>query len=228
MRFYLFIVMLFAFPAAAQTTDDAESAPSQAPIGMSDLVIRGLLKDMIVIEVRGKQRTVFAGKSSPEGFKLISSSVKGAVVEFDGERHELGISRQVGSSRAFTEPVIREVRVGQGRGGHYFTPGRINNRPVDFLVDTGATSVVMNAIEAGKLQINYKKGTPVNMQTASGVSKGYRLTLRSVSVGNVKVTNVDAVITDGAFPAEILLGNSYLSRVEMKVDQGVLVLQARF
>ncbi len=193
----------------------------------NDIVVRGLLKNMVVLEVNGVQRMIKAGKTSPEGITLISSNTKEAVVEIDGKQQTLTLSRQIGGVQ-YTAPEKEQIRIARGVGGHYFTPGRINNKKVNFLVDTGATNVAMSSLVANKLRLDYKSGMPVSISTANGVIRGYRIVLQSVSVGTVKISNVEATVTEGAFPAEILLGNSYLARVEMNVDDGVLVLQAKF
>ncbi len=191
------------------------------------IVVKGLLKNMIVMDVDGVTRTVKAGKTTPEGITLVSATPKSAIIEIGGLQREVTLSRRIGGGN-YEAPKKKEVRVARGLGGHYFTPGRINNQPVSFMVDTGATAVAMNSNMAKNLNIDYTKGVPVNVHTANGVAQGYRVLLHSVSVGNVKVSNVEAVINEGAFPADILLGNSYLARVEMNVDSGVLVLQSKF
>ncbi|MFL0805222.1 MAG: TIGR02281 family clan AA aspartic protease [Agarilytica sp.] len=193
----------------------------------NDIVVRGLLKNMVVLEVNGAQRMIKAGKTSPEGITLISSNTKEAVVEIDGKRQTLTLSRQIGGVQ-YSAPEKEQIRIARGVGGHYFTPGRINGQKVNFLVDTGATNVAMSSLVANKLRLDYKSGMPVSISTANGVIRGYRIVLQSVSVGTVKIHNVEATVTEGAFPSEILLGNSYLARVEMNVDDGVLVLQAKF
>lgn len=192
-----------------------------------DIIVKGLLKNMVVLEVNGMQRTIKAGKSSPEGIKLISANTKQAVVEIDGKRQTLTLSRRIGGV-AYTAPEKNIVRIARGYGGHYFSPGRINNHEVQFLVDTGATAVVLNSLLAEKLQIDYLTGQKIRVQTANGIATGYRVLLQNVSVGDVKLANVEAVINEGAYPTDILLGNSYLSRVELKVDQGVMILQAKY
>ncbi len=200
------------------------------PVSVSaanDIVVRGLLKNMVVLEVNGVQRMIKAGKTSPEGITLISSNTKEAVVEIDGKQQTLTLSRQIGGVQ-YTAPEKEQIRIARGVGGHYFTPGRINSQKVNFLVDTGATNVAMSSLVANKLRLDYKSGMPISISTANGVVRGYRIVLQSVSVGTVKIHNVEATVTDGAFPSEILLGNSYLARVEMNVDDGVLVLQAKF
>lgn len=190
-----------------------------------DIVVKGLLKNMVVLEVDGVQRTIKAGKRSPEGILLVSSNPKQAIVEIDGVKQTLELSRRIGGG-SYAAPSKPAARIPRGVGGHYFTPGRINQREVQFLVDTGATSVVLNSLLAKKLQIDFINGQKIPVQTANGVATGYRVMLKNVSVGNVKLDNVEAIVNEGAYPTDILLGNSYLSRVDFKVDNGVMVLQA--
>ncbi len=200
---------------------------SPVAIAELDVVVGGLLKNMVVLQVDGVQRIIKVGKTSPEGITLISANTKKAVVEIDGKRQTLVLSKRIGGV-VYAEPEKEIVRIARGVGGHYFTPGRINGKAVNFLVDTGATSVAMSSLMAKKLRIDYRSGTPMRMQTASGISQGYRLILASVSVGTVTIHNVEAIVNIGAYPTDILLGNSYLARVEMNIDDGVLVLQAKF
>lgn len=191
------------------------------------IVVKAIFKNMVVVEYKGVRRTIKAGEISPEGLKLISATTKtGALVEVGGKKQTLQLSRQVGGG-TYTPPEKSTVRVVGDMRGHFITPGRINNLPVSFLVDTGATTVALNSVIANRLGINYLEGTKVRVSTANGIAIGYSVFLNSVSVGNVTVNHVEAIISDGDFPQEILLGNSYLSRVDFKVDSGVLVLESR-
>lgn len=167
-----------------------------------------------------------AGERTPEGVLLVTADTRSAVLEVDGERRTLGMSRRI--STRFAKPEKAEVHIQSGRGGHYFTPGRINGYAVDFMVDTGATAISMNLPTAQRLNLNYRAGQQVSVTTANGVVNGYRLMLDTVRIGSIELNMVEAIVTMGDFPAEILLGNSYLSRVDMRRENGVLILEARF
>jgi hypothetical protein len=52
------------------------------------------------------------------------------------------------------------------------------------------------------------------MQTANGVSQGWRIQLHSVRIGDVEVFDVEAVVT----PAPMPLGNSFLNRFQMSAS----------
>jgi len=110
--------------------------------------------------------------------------------------------------------------------GHFFSQGSINNRPVQFLVDTGASDVALGQSEADRLGLDYKSGRPVLMNTANGTAQGWRLKLRTVRLGEVTVYEVDAVVTPMPMPA-VLLGNSFLNRFNMRRDADQLTLNRR-
>lgn len=187
--------------------------------------VRGLFAGSALLVIDGRQQLLKEGRRSPEGVLLVSANSKFAVVEVDGQRRKLGVSRTISSG--FSKPQKAVVRIQSGEGGHYITPGRINGRAVQFMVDTGATAVAMNLPTAKRLGINYRIGREIVISTANGNAKAFLVMLDSVRVGDVEVRNVEATVSVGDSPAVILLGNSYLSRVEMNREGGVLVLQSR-
>lgn len=184
-----------------------------------------LAQDSAVLQIDGKQRMLREGARSPEGVLLVSADIKQAVIEVDGKKQSLGMSRSI--STQFKKADKTEVRIASGRGEHYRIQGLINGKPVYFMVDTGATFVSMSRQEAERLGIDYRGGSPITMNTANGIAKAYLVTLSSVAVGNIVVNNVQAVVHAGDFALELLLGNSYLSKIDLKIDQGVLVLREK-
>ena len=191
-----------------------------------DITVNGFFKGGAILVIDGNYRLLRVGESSPEGVELIAADDKSATFKFGNEEKTLGINRSI--STQFTTPEKSEVRIASSYGGHYVTPGRINGLAVEFLVDTGATTVAMNLPTAKALGLNYRAGAPVNITTANGEATAYQLMLDSVRVGDVEVRHVAAMVSMGDFPAEILLGNSFLSRVNLRRENGVLVLESRF
>ena len=187
--------------------------------------VKGLFSGSALLVVDGQQKLLKQGKTF-NGVTLISADSKKAVVEVDGQRHSLGVSKRISSS--YREATLAEVRLQPGRGGHYVTPARINNRPVSVMVDTGATTVAMSLPQAKALNIDYRNGRLTPISTAGGYTQGYLVLLDSVTVGTVTVKNVEALVSVGDFPTTILLGNSYLNRVKMFRENGVLVLQSQY
>ncbi len=87
----------------------------------------------------------------------------------------------------------------------------------------------MSELEANRLGIEFrrehKKGT---VQTASGVATAYRVTLARVRVGDIELSNVKGVVLEGDSPRRVLLGMSFLNRVEMNNQGNILLLRSKF
>ena len=116
-----------------------------------------------------------------------------------------------------------EVRLQRNKLGHYVTSGKINNRPVTFLLDTGATGVAIPARIARDLKL--QRGRPIATRTANGTVTSYQTSLQSVSVGGVYVENVGATIAPGLRGNEILLGMSFLKHIEFTQRGDTLILR---
>ena len=121
-----------------------------------------------------------------------------------------------------------EVTLSAGSGGHFMTSGQVNGNAVRFMVDTGATLVAIPASEAKRLGIDYEKGERGRASTAGGIVASYRVKLDSVSVGDITLLGVDAAVVEAPGMDFLLLGNSFLSRTEMRRDGTTLTLIKRF
>ena len=113
-----------------------------------------------------------------------------------------------------------------GSGGHFSTAGSINGKQVNFLVDTGATSVALSQSEANRIGLEWKRGRPGLSQTANGTVPVYTVNLTSVRVGDVEIANVAAVVLPSDMPV-VLLGNSFLNRFNMRRDNDVMRLEKK-
>jgi aspartyl protease family protein len=82
-----------------------------------------------------------------------------------------------------------------GSNGHYFTKADINNRGVEVLVDTGASTVALSYEDAEK--IGLRPGTlnfDIQVSTANGIGKAARVVLREVEIDNVRVSDVEGMV----------------------------------
>ena len=113
-----------------------------------------------------------------------------------------------------------------GAGGHFSAAGSINGKAVNFLVDTGATSVALSQAEANRIGLEWKRGRPGLSQTANGTVPVYSVNLTAVRVGDVEITNVAAVVVPSDMPM-VLLGNSFLNRFSMRRDNDVMRLEKK-
>ena len=82
-------------------------------------------------------------------------------------------------------------------------------------------------VRRGTPGADYKTGQQGHVSTANGTVPAWRVTLASVRIGDVEVYDVDAVVAPQPMPY-ILLGNSFLTRFQMKRDNDQMVLERRF
>ena len=109
--------------------------------------------------------------------------------------------------------------------GQFFTSGAVNGRPVDFIVDTGATLMTLSRADATRIGLDYRGGRPAKATTVNGVVHGWRVSLASVRVGDVTVRDVDAIVVDNDTLPVGLLGMSFLGRFDMQRQGSTLVLR---
>jgi aspartyl protease family protein len=192
------------------------------------VALAGMLGSKALLVVNGTNPKTVAAGETHEGVKVISTSGDTAVVEQDGKRSTLRVGEapvHMGASKSGGKGG--KIVLTAGSGGHFMTAGQINGKAVQFMVDTGATSVAMSNQDAERAGINYRAGQPVLMSTANGSAQGYKIKLDSVRVGDVEVLNVDAVVMPQSMPF-MLLGNSFLARFQMLRDNDQLTLTKKY
>ena len=189
--------------------------------------VLALFPGKAMLEIDGRERLLRAGQARPEGVTLVSADQHEAVVDWRGRREALTFGTSVGGS--FAAPESREVKIYRNPKGAYITTGSINGRPVDFMIDTGATAIAMSSTEARRLGIVYRlDGDPVGVTTASGTVPGHRITLDRVAVGDIALRNVEALVIPGDLPEQVLLGLTFLNRVEMRQEGAEMVLRTKY
>ena len=201
------------------------SVPCQA---IKDIHVVALFKDRVVVMIDGKRRVLSSGEASPEGVRLVSADSAGAVFEYQGERLERQLDGRVRAA-VKQRDTGDDVLIFRDSAGMFKTVGSINGLPVKFLVDTGASLVAMNSAQARRLGIDYHvEGDLIYVSTASDVVPAYRVKLNIVKVGSIQLRNVSGVVLESAQPAEVLLGMTYLSRVEMINQGNRLILRRKY
>ena len=188
----------------------------------------GSRQALLVID--GVPRVVAVG-AAVQGVRLVSLSETQAEVEVGGRRQLLvaGASPvRVGAADAAASGGVgaTEIVLTAGSGGHFTTAGQINGKAVTFLVDTGATAIAMGQSDADRLGVNYRDAPRGFAGTANGRVPISLVTLSSVRVGEVEIANVQAVVMPMSME-HVLLGNSFLTRFQMKRDNDVMRLTKR-
>lgn len=115
-----------------------------------------------------------------------------------------------------------EVVLERNRAGHYVADGAINGVPVRFLLDTGATEVAVPKSLARELGL--RVGGVVTVQTANGPVAGFQTRLESVRLGAIELSDVAALVTEGLDSETVLLGMSFLNRLDFSQRAGRLTL----
>lgn len=191
----------------------------------ADVALVGLMSDkaMVVID-GGKRQTLAPGAATPEGVKLVAVEPGAAVFEVDGKRRRVQIGQSVVSAAKAEKPGMTLMADARG---HFVAPGSINGEPMRFLVDTGATFVSLGAADARRARIDASKGTPGMTMTANGTARVWRVRVANVKLGNITLHDVDATVHEHDMPI-VLLGMSFLNRMEMRRDGTSLTLIQRY
>ncbi|MCW8929268.1 MAG: TIGR02281 family clan AA aspartic protease [Gammaproteobacteria bacterium] len=114
-----------------------------------------------------------------------------------------------------------EITLKRNRSGHYVGTGKINGHKAVFLLDTGATYVAIPEYLAQQLEL--KKGRKIPISTANGRSTGYQTIIKKMSIGQIHLYNIKAIITPNL--EEILLGMSVLKQLEFTQRGNMLTIR---
>jgi len=194
------------------------------PAGATSVSVVGLFKDKAIVSIDGgKPRTLSAGQTL-QGVKLLAADSGSATLDVNGTRRTLGMGQSFAGGASDTRQSVSLTADGRG---HFTAAGSVNGYPVTFLVDTGATSVAINAAEARRLGVDYTAGQAVGVQTAAGLVKAWRVTLNTVKVGGISLNQVEGLVVETGLSIP-LLGMSFLNRMEMKRDGQTMTLTQRY
>lgn len=144
----------------------------------------------------------------------------------------LGYSIWNGNGRLASElnPAAGEIAEGAitfraDLSGHYFVRAEVNGVEIGFMVDTGATHIVLNKADADKMGFDIEE-LDFNMpaSTANGIVYSAAVNFGSVTVGPIRVENIEGYVNQGELDVS-LLGMSFLNRLSgYEVRDGLLTL----
>ena len=192
-----------------------------------DITVLGLFNDRAILKVDDKQHILKSGQTSPEGIKLISADSQYAVLEIDGKQEKFSLGNHVSSH--FEKPeVLGEAKIWP-INGMYIVAGSINGHPTKFMVDTGASWIAMNSHHAKLLGIDYRiNGERGFVSTANGTVQTFIINLDRVKIGDIELQHVKAGVIEGNSPTEVLLGMSFLERVEIERKGTMMLLKRKW
>ncbi|MBT9505717.1 MAG: TIGR02281 family clan AA aspartic protease [Rhodoferax sp.] len=188
-----------------------------------------MLGNKALVIVDGSAPKAVATGETYRGVKIVSTQGDQAVIEIAGKRHTMRVGDAPASVGAGGggDAGGTKIVLTAGTGGHFLTQGQINGKAVQFLVDTGATSVALSVADAERIGLNYRAGQAARSSTANGIVPTWRIKLASVRVGDVTMYEVDASVLAGEMPY-VLLGNSFLTRFQMTRTNDQMVLEKRY
>lgn len=118
-----------------------------------------------------------------------------------------------------------EVVLPKARDGHYYLMLTISGTPIEFMVDTGASGVVLSQQDAKRIGIDPKDLVFLgSAQTANGMVRTARVTLKNVRLGGYEDATLTAYVNDGDMGGS-LLGMEYLGRFRIEIDGDQMVLR---
>ena len=211
-------------PAVASAS--TSSATNRQALEAIPVEVVALFKDRAMVKTAAGQQLLRIGETSKFGVTLLGADTHSARVRYQQKIYTLQLSERVGTS--FVVPKVSQVNINRNTAGQYRIRGSINDRYVDFVVDTGASVVAMSEVHARSIGLEYKSATLGSVQTAQGNAPAYFMPLDKITIGSITVRGVRATIIQGNFPTDVLLGMSFLSQVRMQDGDGVLTLTAQY
>jgi aspartyl protease family protein len=183
---------------------------------------------------------VAAGAASVRRLKLRQTALHVLIWALVGAALVLGVTykdelAQVGQRvRSALVPAYavataaHQMTLTQDQDGDYHVIGQVNGQPVSFLVDTGASEVVLSPADAQRLGVDVKTlKFDRAFETANGIGLGARFQAASLAIGAIRLANVPVSINQTPM-ATSLLGMSFLRRLDsFEFKGGQLILTWR-
>lgn len=120
-------------------------------------------------------------------------------------------------------PNNRALILRQQGNGHYFVEGVVNGKPLNFVVDTGASVVSLPRALAYAANMSCKE--QVRMQTANGASSVCTTVIARLKVGPFLLKDVNAMIVPNL--SQPLLGMNVLQQFRIEQDNGEMRITPR-
>jgi aspartyl protease family protein len=191
-----------------------------------DIAVLGLLADRAIVKIDGETHILKLGEQY-EDIKLVAVNSQEARLKIGGKERVFGLGQDYSAIQK-SSTSKGTVEISANAINQFITNGMINGNVVEFLVDTGANMVSMNRKDAKRLGIDYRRlGKEGLSGTANGTVKNWQILLDKVKVGAITVTSVQASVRDTEDNIPVLLGMSFLGRVNMTHEDNRLKLTAK-
>lgn len=117
----------------------------------------------------------------------------------------------------------RQLVIKPKEGGHYFVDSHINDKSLNFLIDTGATTVAIPQALATAAHLVCEKQITTN--TANGIANACETTIAKLTFGPFTLKNINATINPTL--DQPLLGMNVLQRFKISQERGEMHISER-
>lgn len=113
------------------------------------------------------------------------------------------------------------VTINQSSNGHYQIKGIVNNHNVYFLIDTGATSIMLTNQTAIDLGLNIQNlHYTTTVSTANGKINAAQIRLNTITIGSITRNNLSALIAPAGTSSDNLLGMNFINTLSSTAIRG--------
>ena len=194
------------------------------------VALTGVLGSKALLVVNGGAPKALAANEVHQGVRLLQLNGDSAVIDVQGQRQTLRLGEAPVSvgSRGGAGGASRSSRLvlQADSRGHFIDRGLINGKTMQYMVDTGASTIAIGRADAERMGLPFEQGTPVMMRTANGNAQGWRIKLASVRIGEMDLYDIEAIVAPQPMPY-VLLGNNLLSHFHMTRKGTEMVLERR-
>ncbi len=198
------------------------STLSHSVVAAPRVFVKALFDKQALLEIDGKQHMLKRGQTKA-GVTLLKADSEKAVIRYEGKVQPLYLDNRTKAHHKAAKNK-QAVVISADRGGMYSSHGWVNGFPTRFLIDTGASSVAMNLSHAKHFGVSIDGARTVPVSTANGTVHAYVVTLDSVRIGHITLKRVEALVQASYDNDELLLGMSFLGRLDMRQSNRLLKL----
>jgi aspartyl protease family protein len=159
----------------------------------------------------------FAGPALSQSASTLMPRIGETVQEFEARQKGIAVPR----------PTSDSVTVTADQRGHFFVDPLLNGRSTRMVIDTGASVVALSYEDAERIGARLSPADfTVNMSTANGSVEGAPLRIKEIRLGELSVSDVEAVVLPKGRLEVSLLGMSFLRKLgSFNISQGRLSLR---
>ncbi len=134
-------------------------------------------------------------------------------------------TRTAKTSPKTSQPASRALTIRASAGGHFMIEADVDGADIRFMVDTGATEVMLTPEDAARIGFDLRaRNFTRQFNTAGGVVRAAPVTLRRLRIGQLVLRDVEAWVNEAPLFVS-LLGMSFLRRLDgYEVEDGKLIL----